>query len=359
VGLRIEPGLAIDGTGRLIVVPEAVDLVPLRLTDDRGVAVRTDQPLPSRLVVRLCYCECAVDFGPVLAPDPGCDGAPASAAGTVVESFVLTVQEGTAPDVRHTRTNELAALLRRGGLQEVLCELSGAEPTASDDACVTLANVEVGDGGALTVTSCGPRSVVPTNQVLLQLITLLLDRVDTTPPAQPPAEPPAEPPAQPPAEPPAQPPAEPPPTRDRYLAVNEVVLLAGAGPLIMLKEPDDAVSVRHAREPNGIEVEFVNAVVDPKSVVAGVTFVVLLGGQPVNGRLDWVTGSRVRFVPDDGAFPVGDYEVHLLGDRPAIMSLATRRTPAHSLDGEVRRPVWPTGDGTPGGTYTFHFRVTP
>jgi len=70
-GIRIEPGLAIDGLGRLIVVPDEVDLIPLRPTDEHGSPVgRPGDPLPAQLVVRLCYCECPTDIGPALAAHP-------------------------------------------------------------------------------------------------------------------------------------------------------------------------------------------------------------------------------------------------------------------------------------------------
>src|SRR5215207_1486547 len=64
-GLRISAGLAIDGWGRRIVVPDDHDLIPLELTDECGTpAPTTDNGLPSNLAVSLCYRECETDFGP-------------------------------------------------------------------------------------------------------------------------------------------------------------------------------------------------------------------------------------------------------------------------------------------------------
>jgi hypothetical protein len=178
-GLRITPGVAIDGLGRLVVVPDEIDLVPLRLTNDEGVPTGgADDRLSASLVVRLCYRECDVDIGPVPAPDPGCYGTPDHEASTVIESYAVTVHEGHADDVSVSCAKDVADLLRQGRMDDALRALvPDVEPMAEADSCVTLANVEVRDG-TITVTACGPRPVVPTNRLLLGLVTCLAHRLE-------------------------------------------------------------------------------------------------------------------------------------------------------------------------------------
>src|SRR5262249_35100006 len=71
-GLVVRAGLAIDGWGREIVVPEDVALVPLALTDQCGRPSPAGGALPDRLTVQVCYQECDTDWGPALTGDPDC-----------------------------------------------------------------------------------------------------------------------------------------------------------------------------------------------------------------------------------------------------------------------------------------------
>jgi hypothetical protein len=284
--------------------------------------------------VRLCYRECEVDIGPVLAPDPCCDGNPADEAGTVIESYALTVHEGHADDVSVGCVKDVAELLRQGRLQDALCALApDAGPTVDDDGCITLANVAVSADGTLTASSCAPRPVVPTNRLLLSLLTCLAQRIEECCGR------------------------EPPPPRDRFLAIAGVTYVGGAGPLIALKSPQERAQIRQAREPLAFDVEFTHAIIDQSSVVVDSTVVVTHNGNPYLGAVSWLAGNRMRYSAA-GAFPVGDYEVIVRGDPPAIMSVASSGAAAHALDGEAG-PAWPTGDGQPGGNFAFAFSIVP
>ena len=97
-GLRVQAGMAVDGWGGRIVVPNPVDLIPLQVTDRCGVAIRPPDgaALPKNLVVSLCYRECQTEFAPALVPDPGCESTPRCEAGTWVETYTLCVREGAA-----------------------------------------------------------------------------------------------------------------------------------------------------------------------------------------------------------------------------------------------------------------------
>jgi hypothetical protein len=173
-GLVIGGGLAIDGWGREIIVPEKVALVPLALTDQcGGPQPAKDGPLPSKLVVKICYAECLTDFAPAMVNDPDCGCGDDCEAGTVVETYCLKVLEGTAPPVEEPCVESVMKGLKNGNLHAVLCELSGTCAPDSDDPCLVLANVTVDPNGVLLVDSVAPRPVAPTNRILMALIRCL------------------------------------------------------------------------------------------------------------------------------------------------------------------------------------------
>ncbi|HKA69813.1 MAG TPA: hypothetical protein VKG85_11935 [Actinomycetes bacterium] len=177
-GLRISAGLAIDGWGRRIVVPEDVDLCPVEVTDDErdGQPAKRDA-LPENLVVSLCYRERQADFTTAVLPDPVRDSTAGGEAATWVESYAVRVRAGTADDIAHPGEPELNAMLQEGRLHDALCALTAATAALPDDPSLVLANVTASPDGSFSVTECAPRPVVPTNQVLLQLIACLAARV--------------------------------------------------------------------------------------------------------------------------------------------------------------------------------------
>ena len=178
LGLRIGAGLALDGWGRRIVVPDDHDLVPLELTTECGVGQEPGGELPSKLVVAVCYRECEADFAPALVPEQSCNGNDRCEAGTIYETYSIRVREGTADDVVMDCMAEVTDKLVAGDLHGALCLLGGAacgDPPS--DPCVVLANVSVIDG-RLEVEPCRPRTIVPTNRLLLQLVVCLAQRIE-------------------------------------------------------------------------------------------------------------------------------------------------------------------------------------
>jgi len=172
-GVRISAGLALDEWGREIVIPTDVDIVPLRLSDDCDPLSPSDELLPPSVHISLCYREIAGRQQPVGAVEleAGADQGP---TGSLVESYCLRVQEGAAPDVSTSTDPEALEHLRSGRLHDALCLLAATtcRPTSVDPS-VVLANVEVNDDGSLTVDACGPRVIVPTNRLLLQLAHII------------------------------------------------------------------------------------------------------------------------------------------------------------------------------------------
>jgi hypothetical protein len=179
-GLRIRPGLAIDGWGRVITVPEDHDLMPIVLTDECGDPTGSpDDALPARLVVSLCYRECPTDLVRALAPEPPSEGAQPPEATTWVETYAIQVREGSGEDVSVPCHDEVLNALKSGKLRDAVCALTdGANAPPPQDPCVVLANVSVADDGTLDVEQCPPRPIVPTNQLLLALIACLAERIE-------------------------------------------------------------------------------------------------------------------------------------------------------------------------------------
>src|SRR5215471_17172291 len=175
-GIVVRAGMAIDGWGREIIVPDDVSLVPLQLTDQCGQPSSGGSPggtLPSQVMVQVCYSECQTDFSPALASDDcGCGDCE---AGTVVETYCLKVAAGTAPAVTDACADDVLNGLKAGKLHDVLCTLSQTCADVPADPCLTLANVTVAADGTLTIDSCSPRLVAPTNRVLAQLVACLAE----------------------------------------------------------------------------------------------------------------------------------------------------------------------------------------
>jgi hypothetical protein len=165
-GIRVSPGLALDGWGRRIVVPCETDVV----------ALPADAPRPATLLVRLRYHAHAADPVPVPVP-ADTDEEDGSQAGTWIEGYRVEIREGTAPADGGT---EIALeLIRAGQVADALAALARTACAAPvSDPGVTLATITASADGGLTVDAVGPRAVVPTNLVLLQLIAGLAARME-------------------------------------------------------------------------------------------------------------------------------------------------------------------------------------
>lgn len=91
--LCVEPGVALDGLGREVMVPARYCIDPWQLRDDCGKPLR-ELPRDKAQQVTLClsYRECLADLAPVLITD--CRGERSCEAGSIVESFDLWIREG-------------------------------------------------------------------------------------------------------------------------------------------------------------------------------------------------------------------------------------------------------------------------
>ena len=167
--LRIEPGVAIDGLGREIVVPVEGSVNPHQLTDEEGSPV--GDPVADGIVeIRLTYTEIKTDPVPVLVPT--CDTPGNCAPGTIRESFCILVRpEGSTPGPAidwSGRAPLPAGEIVRDFLGRHVTE---AWPQSSTDSSVLLARVDLKDGsiqqGLGRDLVCGS---LPLNELILWLV---------------------------------------------------------------------------------------------------------------------------------------------------------------------------------------------
>ena len=378
-GIVIGPGLAFDGWGREIVVPEPIQLVPLQATDECGGTVGTTTAgtppststpglgthvgpglvgaapapaptpapaaPPSGYVVKICYAECCTDFAPAMVADPDCGCGGDCEPGTIVETYCVKVLPGADPPVTEPCLEAVMKGLKAGKLHAVLCELSQACAAVPDDPCITLANVAVGADGTLTVDSCSPRPIAPTNRILMQLISCLADCCGgkgVTPP----------------------PPSMLQVTGVRVLTLGKPQAAPNDPALTVVGElapPNQVIKVSAERGPAVIEIAFDPSVAfDPSSVIVGDSLAVT-GSKSLYKLFTGMPGNVLRVQRLKG-FQAGSYKFELRGNAGAGGAaphaiLAQDGTP---LDGEFPTAGgagWHSGDGTAGGNFIFELEV--
>jgi hypothetical protein len=300
-GVRVESGVAFDALGRRIVVPDAIELLPLQLTDDCGLPV---QPQPDKLsgslMLSICYRECEADFAPALVPDPVCNGSTRCEAGTWVESYSLVVRKPDEPPdrVTHACRKEVMEKLKAGDVQSALCILAAVCPPVDEDICVPLAVVEVADDGSASVPlekQCPTRPTVPTNLALLDLIACLAQRIEEC-------------------------------CSDRA-ATFEVANLsvgnrAGTAYYKLTDFPPsdypDGMVVPLTSEPATITISFKPPKLDEQSVVLGTNVVIKdeHGAEPVFNDPD-LSADHIGLELTSGLFSIGTYTVTVSGDLPS------------------------------------------
>jgi hypothetical protein len=304
--LCVDPGFAIDGLGREIVVPvrACIDPVtqeggccpepccketgatpPPRRDDD---ATAPSHPEPDRHADRLaperregfftlwvCYRECRTDYQPVLVSD--CGTRDQCAPGTIVETFCLKVTPGTPPaqgdpewcaklwEVRRQPARDQPA----PGTHDIshLAPYPPRTPTADDlpnaltsrrrllcelfdqpcdppegDPCVPLAVFQLDRDREIRFDSCIVRPRVYSNAVLLDLILCLADKIDECCDGKP-----------------EHPEPEPEPAEP--MRVKSVEFLGGPNHEVIaaVQSPLDVVSVPIRKQANSIRVKFTQA----------------------------------------------------------------------------------------------------
>jgi hypothetical protein len=180
--LRIEPGLALDTSGKEIVVAAPVTIDPRRHTNDRGEPQGT--PIESGAVeIRLAYAESVTDHVPVLVAD--CDTPGGAAPSTIREGFRILVREAPdpAPSPPTCAFPELQSPPADRPLHQFLHELLCArtQRTAGEppqDHSVSIARVTLSASAIENIDLAAGRQVVYSNALLYELILCLAQQVD-------------------------------------------------------------------------------------------------------------------------------------------------------------------------------------
>lgn len=181
--IGLQPGVAVDGLGREVIVPAAFYLDPFQLLDAFGMP-QGDRLAPgAQVTVRLYYNECAADPTAVAVSD--CDGGTTTQAGATIERYLVRVTAGvpaTRPPALSPEQRDAiypaapSADFDRRVAAETALAIGCAPP---DEVGVVVATVTLGaEGAPATVDQYGYRPEVFSNTVLFELIAALADRVD-------------------------------------------------------------------------------------------------------------------------------------------------------------------------------------
>jgi hypothetical protein len=160
-GVVIGPGLAIDGLGREIVVPEPREMPdPHQPIDDRGEP--HGEPVDSDLVtICLAYADRSENGDP---------------ARFVRETYTLEVRPGPPEPSPRSRAAEAVLTGSASEVAGALCEAAAGEACDPVDECVPLATV-TWRRGQRRVAQCQRRTIASTD-ALLELILALVERVN-------------------------------------------------------------------------------------------------------------------------------------------------------------------------------------
>jgi hypothetical protein len=341
-GVVVRAGLAVDGWGREIVVPEDVALVPLELTDPCG-SPATPSDLPEESRIELCYAECLTDFAPTyVSDDCGCDGG--CEAGTVVETYCLRVREGHGDAVDVPCIDGVLEGIKAGDLHKVMCELTATCAPDPDDPCLTLANVSINADGNLEIDSCSPRVIAPSNRLLMQLIACLAKCCgDHEPPP-------------------------PPPPPKQLLEVTAVRVLSTQNQLqpdnpnlpvlAELAPPSHEITVGRDPVPDVVEVEFDAATPYDRGSAILNDSVLVIKKRVIDKLITTMPGNVLRIYRQRGFVST---KFVLVGDaNPPTSPHTILATDGTRLDGEFPAaggPGWHSGNGTEGGNFEFALKV--
>lgn len=179
--VRVGAGVAVDGLGREIIVPEdSPGIDPRQPTDECG---RPDGKViqPNEVaVLYICYHECEAEPVPAIASrceeQCGCEN------GLVRERYRLIVRRADAESLEE-RGNDCGPLFfRHATVAERRMELcvTRAEPCGTPaEVCVPLATIEIDATDAIgKIKPCAVRRPIYSNEALLELILCLAARVD-------------------------------------------------------------------------------------------------------------------------------------------------------------------------------------
>jgi hypothetical protein len=176
----VSPGIAIDGWGREIIMPESRSLAPSALTDDDGKPTGTTAAPGAVVSICLAYAESDADPVPVLVAD--CDTPGNCAPSTVLERAAILVRQtqDPAPEPPGCQLQQDFPLPPNPDLHSILANRLATEcPDWSTpaDPCVALARVTLGTPNEIDIV--GGRQLIYSNALLYELILCLAARVES------------------------------------------------------------------------------------------------------------------------------------------------------------------------------------
>jgi hypothetical protein len=179
--VRIGAGVAIDGVGREIIVPQdSPPIDPRQPTDDCG---RPDGP-PIRgdeaVTLYICYHECEAEPAPALVSECGADRGCEN--GLVRERYRLRIGRGEPAPPGLISDEQCARIFgappANTTRRTVVCETLGGACATPDEDCIPLAVIRFTANRGVTIEQCAFRRTLYSNAVLLDLILCLAARVD-------------------------------------------------------------------------------------------------------------------------------------------------------------------------------------
>lgn len=177
--LRVAAGVAVDGRGREIVVPDDLCIDPWQAGETCTADATLDRSTEHSVHLALCYCERQADFMPALVSD--CEPEDPCAPATIVEGFRLVVRSGPVPAV-HLASAALCAALNEGTdaadkRNRIAASLAAEQldcAAPEGDLCVVLATLKLKPQGEIAeLDPVRARSVVPSNELLFELMLCL------------------------------------------------------------------------------------------------------------------------------------------------------------------------------------------
>ncbi len=180
--LEIAPGVAIDGFGREIVVPEPSSPIdPSQPLDECGRPSGAPLRTGGTVTIWLCYHECDAEPSRVMVDE--CGPAEKCENGVTMERYHVMVTAGEPGLPGRLSPRECAAIFgeppKRGTRRELICRLLSGPCPDVEQPCVPLAVARIDDSGRLlSVDNCGFRASLYSNAMLFDLILCLAERVD-------------------------------------------------------------------------------------------------------------------------------------------------------------------------------------
>ena len=166
--VKLDAGAALDGAGRLIVVPQPFEIDAHQATDATGAPSGPPQNA-GLMLISIAYAEGTADPVPVMTPH--CDAPGECAPSTAVEGCVVLVRPDPGPSANYgCQLAKVPPPPDPSLLKLLVTGASAAFPALPADCSVPLGRVNLGDGSVDAFTE---RTIVFSNPALWQVVVCL------------------------------------------------------------------------------------------------------------------------------------------------------------------------------------------